>query len=70
MPRRLTFEEALRLGDSLPQSLWRDPVTGKPSLSRSQWERLPRWRRILDRLQLRHPPKGYGEPRLRPLEDD
>ncbi len=63
MPRRLTFEEAWRLGDSLPQSLWLDPRTFKPSMSRTEWERLPRRRRALDRVLFRQPPKGYGEPR-------
>jgi hypothetical protein len=64
MPRRLTFEEAVRLGESLP------PLSRafEPLMSRSEWEQLPRWRRLLDRLRLRHPPKGYGEPRR--LRDD
>jgi hypothetical protein len=60
--RRLSLEEAWELGQTLP------PI-GRPfkMLSRSEWERLPRWRRLLDRMLFSEPPKGYGEPRPNPF---
>jgi len=57
MSRRLTFEEARRLGESLPMQRWLDPARLKPLMPRSEWEQLPRWRRLLDRLLLRDPPE-------------
>lgn len=64
MSRRLTFEEAWRLGESFPKSTWLNSVTFKPLMSRREWEQLPRRRRLLDRLLFRHPPKGFGDLRF------
>jgi hypothetical protein len=36
---------------------WLDPARLKPLMPRSEWEQLPRWRRLLDRLLLRDPPE-------------
>lgn len=58
--RRMSLEEAWDLGQSLPPLF-------KPVLPRSEWERLPRWRRLLDRMLFSQPPKGYGEPRPNPF---
>jgi hypothetical protein len=60
MKRRITLEEAMQIGASLPVSLWLDR-RGKPLMSRSDWEQLPRWRRLLDVLTFIQPPKGFGE---------
>jgi hypothetical protein len=51
MPRRLTFEEAARIGESLPPI----GLIGKAPLTRSEWEQLSRWRRLVAWFQLRHP---------------
>jgi hypothetical protein len=59
--RRLTPEEAIMLADPKEVNMWRSIVTHKPLLSRSQWERLPRGRRIKDQLLFRQPPKGFGD---------
>jgi len=64
--RRLSLEEAWDLAESLP-SISR---AFKPMMPRSEWERLPRWRRLLDRMLFSEPPKGYGEPRRNPFRDD
>jgi hypothetical protein len=56
-PRRMTFDEAMEFGQSLPQSLLLDPFTGRPRLSRAEWEQLPRSHRIRDVLLLRDPRK-------------
>jgi hypothetical protein len=66
----MTFEEAMEFGHSLPVSLRLSSVTGKPLMSRAEWEQLPRGRRLRDVLLARQPPKGYpfsgaGEPRRR-----
>ncbi len=67
MGRRLTFDEAMKLGESLPKNLCLNSVTFKPLMSRSEWEQLPRWRRLLDRVLFSEPPKGYGEPGPNPF---
>ena len=61
--RRLSLEEAWDLGQSLP------PIRQlfKPMMPRSEWEQLPWRRRLLDRMLLRQPPKGYGAPRDNPF---
>jgi hypothetical protein len=70
MPRRIrTFEDAMQFGASLPISLDRDRF-GRPLVSRSEWERLPRWRRIVDTVFGGRPPKGYGERVPWPPEGD
>lgn len=57
--RRLTLEEKFQLGESIPISVFLDRKTFKPLMSRSEWERLPRRRRWLDRALFRQPPKGF-----------
>jgi len=57
MRRRLTFEEAVRLGDSLPPI----GLIGRPPLTRGEWEQLSWWRRFVARLQFRHPLEDDGE---------
>jgi hypothetical protein len=57
--RRLTLEEAIRVGESIPISVFLDPKTFKPVMSRSEWERLPRRRRWLDRLLGGVPPRSF-----------
>lgn len=59
---RMSLEEAWDLGQSLP------PIGLLfKMLPRREWERLPRWRRLLDRVLFSQPPKGYGEPRPNPF---
>ncbi len=61
MARRMTIEEGLEFGRSLPVDLWLSWRTGKPLMSRSDWDQLSRWRRFSDWVRGRHPPKGFGE---------
>ena len=49
----------MRIGESIPISVFLDPKTFKPLMSRSEWERLPRRRRWLDRLLFSAPPKSF-----------
>ncbi|MFL5817608.1 MAG: hypothetical protein ACJ76L_08400 [Conexibacter sp.] len=56
-----TPEEAIMLADPREVNIWLNSVTFRPLLSRSQWEQLPRRRRLVDRLLFRQPPKGFGD---------
>jgi len=60
MARRLTFEEAWRLGESLP------PIRqiGRPLLTQTEWQQLSRCRRLIAWLQLRYPLKAKERRRL------
>jgi hypothetical protein len=53
----MTLEEAMRRGRAIPVSTWRDWRTGKPMMSREEWEQLGRWRRLRDVLTFCQPLK-------------
>lgn len=52
----MTIIEAMEYGRSLPESIFRD-YRGRPALSRADWEKLGRWRRLRDVLLGWDPPK-------------
>lgn len=60
MGRRISHEEAMEIGRNLPADVFISHATGKPMISRAEWERLPRWRRIRDVVLFRQPRRGDG----------
>ena len=69
MPRKMTLEEADERGLALPESNWLSYRTGKPMISREEWEQLGRWRRLRDVLLGQNPGKVSPEYRRPPRRE-